>query len=104
VGVEEAVKGGKAMTVEDKLALDAFKTDAESHIRVVHELCRSRCRVRHCLRICPGKLYRYNEALDEIEVEFAGCLECGTCRIGCSHGAIDWRYPRGGYGVQYRCG
>jgi ferredoxin like protein len=92
------------MEVEEKLALDAFKTDSESHIRIRHDICRARCRTRHCLRICPGKLYRYEEALDEIHVEHAGCLECGTCRMGCRHGALEWSYPRGGHGVQYRYG
>ena len=95
---------GRAMGVEEKLALDAFKTDSESHIRIAHEICRTRCKPRYCLRICPAKLYQYNQELDEIQVEFAGCLECGTCRVGCRFGAIEWMYPRGGYGVQYRCG
>ncbi len=48
--------------------------------------------------------YSYNEALDEIVVEFAGCLECGTCMVACQEGAIDWAYPKGEFGVQYRYG
>jgi ferredoxin like protein len=92
------------MEIEEKLALDAFKTDAESHIRIRHELCRALCKERHCLRICPGKLYRYSQELDEIQVEYAGCLECGTCRVGCNLRAIEWHYPRGAFGVQYRYG
>ncbi|MEK6545549.1 MAG: ferredoxin family protein, partial [Nitrospinota bacterium] len=31
-----------------------------------------------------------------------GCLECGTCRIACEF--IEWRNPKGGYGVCYRYG
>ena len=30
------------------------------------------------------------------------CLECGTCLIICEKGALDWKYPRGGFGVRYR--
>jgi ferredoxin like protein len=92
------------MEVDEKLALDAFKNDSESHIRIKHEICRTRCNRRYCLYVCPAKLYRYDEELDEIQVEFAGCLECGTCRVGCRYEAVEWGYPRGGYGVRYRYG
>ena len=92
------------MEVEEKLALDAFKTDTESHIRIKHDICRRQCKRRYCLHVCPAKLYQYNQDLDEIQVEFSGCLECGTCRVGCQHEAIEWSFPRGGYGVQYRYG
>ena len=37
-------------------------------------------------------------------VEYAGCLECGTCLIACNEGALSWSYPKGDYGVQYRFG
>jgi NAD-dependent dihydropyrimidine dehydrogenase PreA subunit len=41
---------------------------------------------------------------DEFTVSYEGCLECGTCMIACSEGAIDWRNPRGGFGVSLRYG
>jgi ferredoxin-like protein FixX len=44
------------------------------------------------------------EETGEIHIEFAGCQECGTCKIACPHGALEWHYPRGEYGVQYRYG
>jgi ferredoxin-like protein FixX len=37
-------------------------------------------------------------------VEYAGCLECGTCKIACTLKAIIWDYPKGEFGVQYRFG
>jgi ferredoxin like protein len=92
------------MKIEEKLALDAFKTDNESHIAINHEICRKRCKARYCLFVCPGHLYTYNEERDEMVVEYAGCLECGTCKIACVEGAIDWAYPKGEFGVQYRFG
>lgn len=92
------------MKIDEKLALDAFKTDKDSHIIVDHATCRSRCAIKYCLTICPGHLYTYNEEENEIVVEYAGCLECGTCMIACTHGAIKWSYPRGDFGVQYRYG
>jgi ferredoxin like protein len=90
--------------LEEKLAINAFKPDKTSHIRIRHEVCRERCMERHCLYICPAGLYQFNEELDEIQVEHAGCLECGTCLVGCRHDALEWTYPRGSYGVQYRYG
>ncbi len=92
------------MKIEEKLLLDAIKADKESHIRINHEICRKKCRVKYCLYVCPAHLYTTNEEADEVQVEFAGCLECGTCRVACKHGALEWTYPRGGFGVQYRYG
>jgi ferredoxin like protein len=33
-----------------------------------------------------------------------GCLECGTCRYVCGNEVLDWHYPEGGTGVQFRFG
>ena len=92
------------MKVEEKIALDAFKTDNESHIIINHEICRTKCKTKYCLFACPGHLYSYNEENNEMVVEFAGCLECGTCKIAWVEGAITWVYPKGDFGVQYRYG
>ena len=36
---------------------------------------------------------------------YEGCVECGTCRIVCNEfDNVEWTYPRGGYGIQYRFG
>jgi ferredoxin like protein len=32
----------------------------------------------------------------------AACLECGTCLLVCDKGALDWNYPKGGFGVRFR--
>ncbi|MEJ5375070.1 MAG: 4Fe-4S dicluster domain-containing protein [bacterium] len=92
------------MKTEEKLALDVFKVDEKSHILVDNRICRSVCKVRYCLRVCPAELYSYEPGQDEIRVEYAGCLECGTCLVACRPGAISWSYPKGGRGVQYRFG
>jgi len=92
------------MKIEEKLALDAFRNDKESHIIITHTICRTKCDLRPCLTVCPAHLYSYNKETDEMVVEYAGCLECGTCRIACKDGALEWSYPRGDYGVQYRFG
>ena len=91
------------MKVEEKIALDAIKNDRESHIRLDQKECLE-CRERWCVAVCPGHLYSLNEETGEMTVEYAGCLECGTCMIACIHGAVSWDYPRGEFGVQYRYG
>lgn len=91
------------MKIEEKLAIDAFKNDRQSHITLDPGKCRT-CRERYCFYACPAHLYEWNEGEGEMHVEFAGCLECGTCMIACIYGSVSWVYPRGEYGVQYRYG
>ncbi|MDR2018010.1 MAG: 4Fe-4S dicluster domain-containing protein [Syntrophobacterales bacterium] len=91
------------MKIDEKLAIDAFKTDKESHIIINHTICFG-CVLSPCLFVCPAHLYSRNEENNEIMVEYAGCLECGTCLIACAEGALAWSYPKGEYGVQYRYG
>ncbi|BAE85584.1 ferredoxin family protein [Desulfitobacterium hafniense] len=90
------------LSMADKLALDKFEVDeGESHIHLHNELCKS-CKEKNCLLVCPAGLY--SEQNGEIIVEWAGCLECGTCRAVCPQKAIEWIYPRGGFGIIYRQG
>jgi ferredoxin like protein len=95
-------KRGSQMRITDKLALDAFKNDKVSHIHLDQKICQG-CKERFCIYACPANLYSLNEK-GEMAVEFAGCLECGTCMIACIYGSIQWTYPQSGFGVQYRCG
>jgi ferredoxin like protein len=89
--------------IEDKLFLDRFKVDTESHLRIIDEArCREDCREQPCLYFCPANVYRLEG--DRISVNYEGCLECGSCRIGCPHLNIEWRFPRGGYGVSHKFG
>ncbi|MCE7739148.1 MAG: 4Fe-4S ferredoxin, partial [Candidatus Heimdallarchaeota archaeon] len=30
------------------------------------------------------------------------CLECSACRLVCPHGSVDWKYPKGGFGVEFK--
>lgn len=89
--------------VEEKIALNAIKNDTKSHITLNQSIC-SGCKERMCVVVCPGHLYSLNEETGEMVVEYAGCLECGTCLIACTHGSVTWDYPSGEYGVQYRFG
>ena len=93
----------KRLAPEELLALNRFVVDEErAHIELDKSTCRG-CAERSCLLACPAGLYRVRG--EEVSFDYAGCLECGTCRIVCSDkGVIRWSYPRGGFGVDLRCG
>ncbi|MDI7268159.1 MAG: 4Fe-4S dicluster domain-containing protein [Myxococcota bacterium] len=91
------------MRLDEKLALDSFRQDAEAHIRLVQEICAG-CADRVCVRACPAGLYSRVEETGQVLVECSGCLECGSCITLCARGAVEWSYPRGGFGVRYRHG
>ena len=92
-----------SMKIEDKLFLDRFKVDEESHIRIIDgEICMTKCREQPCLYFCPANVYRLEDG--RISVNHEGCLECGSCRIGCPFLNIEWRFPKGGYGISHKFG
>ena len=91
-------------SIEDKLFLDRFHVDGESHLKILNpEVCNRDCEDQPCLTICPTRVYTLEED-GHINVAYEGCLECGSCRIGCPHMNIDWRFPRGGFGVRHKFG
>src|SRR5512140_2456426 len=94
----------RKLTLENRLGLDKYELDEQSHITVEQSRCVS-CAARPCLTVCPAQVYKQVE--DRIAVAFENCLECGTCQISCEsggNGGITWRYPRGGFGVIFRYG
>ncbi len=90
------------MNIDAKLGLDVFKLDKEPNIIVHDDVCTvSQCTNKPCLYVCPADLYELDDQ-QKMVVNWEGCLECGTCLICCPGGALEWRYPRGEFGVQYR--
>lgn len=85
-----------------KLGLDVFKPDTQPHIRIKPGMEKDP-RLKRAVLVCPAGLYSEN-SVGEVEFTIDGCLECGTCRLACGIDVLDWRYPVGGTGVQYRCG
>lgn len=94
----------KRQSVEELLGLDKFAVDeGNPHIVLNQKLCNG-CKEKPCLLICPAGLYTQKET-GEIAFDYAGCLECGTCRILCADQGIEkWEYPRGGRGIAFRYG
>lgn len=95
---------GTRRSIESKLYLDRFQVDEVPHITIIdQEICR-RCPEKWCNYICPAAVYEYDLEGERNLVSHEGCVECGTCRIGCPYRNIDWRFPRGGFGIQHRFG
>lgn len=93
----------KQMTVAQKLGVNKYDLDeGHPHIEVHEEVCRAECPDLACLFVCPAKVY--SEQHGKIVADWAGCLECGTCKAACPSDALYWVYPRGGFGVVYRSG
>ncbi len=97
------MSGKSSLSVDEKMATLKIKIDKVAHIIVKEEYCRD-CATRPCLTICTAENYQWDSKQGELVFNCDGCLECGACRIICPKGAIDWSYPRGGYGVKYRFG
>ncbi len=92
------------MKLEDKLYLDKFVWDEQSHIEIVdQEVCR-RCPDKPCTIVCPAEVYHWDAENQQTVVSYENCIECGACRLICPYGNIACVMPRGGFGIQYRYG
>ncbi len=85
-----------------KLALDVFKPGKTAHIKIRPGM-ENDPRLKPALRLCPAGLYTENEQ-GQVVLTIDGCVECGTCRLACGTAVLDWEYPEGGSGVQFRFG
>jgi ferredoxin like protein len=91
------------MSIQEKLSINKYELDEDHpHIEVNNEICNAVCKIRPCLHVCPAEVYTEKDG--DVMVDYAGCLECGTCKVACPHEALTWEYPRGGFGITYRYG
>jgi ferredoxin like protein len=89
------------MIVDDLFELVSYKVHPEPHIRVNRDICQE-CKHRACTFVCPARCYQWNSERGRIDFAYEPCLECGTCLIICDRGALEWNYPKGGFGVHFR--
>ena len=93
------------MNIDEKLAVNKFVVDeAHPHI-VLHQDKLNESTIRSLIMYCPAGLYSLDED-GRLRFEYAGCLECGTCRVLCEDCAdsMEWNHPQPTFGVQYRMG
>ena len=89
------------MAIEDKLFKIRFVVDTIPHIKIDTEVCKT-CAEKPCLYVCPVQNYKLEDG--KLTFLWQGCVECGACRTACRRGAVEWNYPRGGYGIALRYG
>ncbi|MFZ7103404.1 MAG: ferredoxin family protein [Peptococcaceae bacterium] len=94
----------KFMSTAEKLGVNKFVVDeGKPHIVIKKERLNMED-IQKCVIACPAGLYAINED-GTVSFDFAGCLECGTCRVLCADsGVLEWNYPRGTFGVEFRYG
>ena len=94
------------MKIEEKLYLVRWRHDRTSHITIRDQrLCQERCPAtwkRPCTTFCPANVYQWDGA--RIVASADNCIECTSCLLGCPFRNIDWRLPRGGFGVEWQFG
>ncbi|AHY12431.1 MULTISPECIES: ferredoxin [Citrobacter] len=91
------------VNVDVKLGTNKFRVD-ESHPHIVLVENPDPEQFRKLILACPAGLYRQDDA-GNTHFDYAGCLECGTCRVLCSHTILQkWEYPQGTFGVEFRFG
>ena len=92
------------LSIPERLAKNRFELDEEeSHIQVNQAIVKSSGCGKAIVNCCPAHVYA-EEADGSLSVEYAACLECGTCLAVAAPGALKWHYPRGGFGIQFREG
>lgn len=82
-----------------RLKLSRYNLDREAHIKVDYAKCQD-CPHRACLTACPAQCYVTQGT--GVVFNYESCLECGTCLMICDQGAVDWEFPTGGCGINYR--
>lgn len=91
------------VNVDELLAVNKYEVDEENaHIELVEDPCIEE--FLKLVRVCPAALYKIDESGNKT-FDYAGCLECGTCRIACGSTIVrKWENPQPTMGVEYRFG
>lgn len=91
------------VNVDVKLGVNKFYVD-EGHPHIVLKDDIDKQAYLALVKACPAGLYKLRDD-GSVQFDYAGCLECGTCRILCGDSILEkWEYPRGSFGVEYRYG
>ncbi|MDO4613181.1 MAG: 4Fe-4S dicluster domain-containing protein [Actinomycetaceae bacterium] len=87
-----------------RLASNRYLTDEEcSHIEVNQDYARATGLGRVLVQVCPAGVYTLHDD-GSVGVEYAACLDCGTCLQVADPRLLRWHYPSGGAGISYREG
>lgn len=94
------------VNVDEYLSANKYEVDeGHAHIELAGgaEACDA-AEFDKLIMVCPAALYKRDEEGRQ-SFDYAGCLECGTCRIACGDTIIArWENPQPTMGVEYRFG
>lgn len=91
------------VNVDEKLSIDKFNVD-EENAHIVLKENPSDEEFRKLVLCCPAALYKVEDDGSK-RFDYAGCLECGTCRMICGETILEkWEYPQPTMGIEYRFG
>ncbi len=88
----------KITPIYEKLLINRFKPDTESHIKLNNDTCLV-CENKECTKFCPSNVFTWSDHDEKIIVTYENCLECGACKSGCPYEAIQYTNPSSGYGI-----
>lgn len=95
------------VNVDELIGVNKYEVDEENaHIELNRENLDDvdDAEFAKLVRICPAALYKV-DGEGHKTFDYAGCLECGTCRIACEGTIVSkWQQPGPTIGVQYRFG
>ena len=92
-----------SVNVDAKLGINKFHVD-ESNAHIMLKDAPDGNEYARLMLACPAGLYKVDDT-GAIHFDYAGCLECGTCRVLCKDSILEkWEYPVGTMGIEYRCG
>lgn len=75
------------------------------HIRIKDPEACLKCARKQCTIVCPAGVYRWDDELLKINVNWPACLESGACLVACyEFKNIEMSYPDAGTGVRYNYG
>jgi ferredoxin-like protein FixX len=92
------------VNVDQKLGVNKFYVDEENAHIVLKKDNIDLQEFRKLVLACPAGLYKIDED-GNVHFDYAGCVECGTCRVLCGKSILDkWEFPQGTLGIEYRFG
>ena len=95
------------VNVDEALSVNKYEVDEETpHIELAEDDGSEAYNEEFLklVRVCPAALYKV-DGDGAKSFDYAGCLECGTCRIACEGTIVKkWVNPGPTMGVEYRLG
>ena len=95
------------VNVDEALSVNKYEVDEETpHIELAEDDGSEAYdeEFLKLVRVCPAALYKI-DGDGAKSFDYAGCLECGTCRIACEGTIVKkWVNPGPTMGIEYRLG